>query len=162
MEYLDLYDKHYHNTGKKILRNDKDTNIPENYFIRIVMVYIENSEGKFLFQMTSKEKGSIYATTGGHVKSGSTPLETIQEEVLEELGIKIPKSHFKHLMRSRKFGRILDTYYLKADLDIKDLKLQKEEVESVMWLTKEELRELGKQNNIRKSNFEIMQQLKLI
>lgn len=162
MEYLDLYDRHYHNTGMKILRNDKDTNIPDNYFIRIVMVFIENHEGEFLFQMTSKEKGSIYATTGGHVKSGSNPLSTIQEEVFEELGVKIPKSHFKHLMRSRKFGRILDTYYLKEDLDISKLTLQKEEVEYVVWLSKEELRNLIKQNNIRRSNFEIMQQLKLI
>ena len=162
MEYLDLYDRHYHNTGMKLLRNDKDTNIPDNYFIRIVMVFIENSEGKYLFQMTSKEKGSIYATTGGHVKSGSNPLDTIQEEVLEELGIKIPKSHFKHLMRSRKFGRILDTYYLKANLDINKLVLQKEEVAYVKWLSCDELRELAKHDNIRKSNFEIMKQLKLI
>ena len=162
MEYLDLYDRHYHNTGNKIIRNKSDINIPENYFIRIVMVFIENSEHKFLIQMTSKEKGSVFATTGGHVKSGSTPIETIQEEVLEELGVKIPKSHFKHLNRSRKYGRILDTYYLKADLDINELTLQKEEVEYVKWFSKEEIYELMEHTNIRKHNFEMMKYLKLI
>lgn len=159
MEYLDLYDRHYHNTSKTILRGSK---IPDNYFIKVVVVYIENSEHKFLFQMTSKEKGSIYATTGGHVKSGSNPLSTIQEEVLEELGVLIPKSHFKHLLRTRKFGRILDTYYLKADLDINDLKLQKEEVAAVKWFSKNELEELSKQENIRKSNFDIMRKVGLL
>ena len=153
MEYLDLYDRHYHNTSKTILRGEK---VPENYFIKVVVVFIENSEHKFLFQMTSKEKGSVYATTGGHVKSGSIPIKTIREEVYEELGILIPKCHFKHLSRLRMGDRIVDVYYLKKDINIDELALQQEEVYSVFWFSKDELRELSKKDNIRKSSFEIM------
>ena len=42
---------------------------------------MENSKGEFLFQMVSKEKGSIWATTGGHVKSGETSLDGIINEI---------------------------------------------------------------------------------
>ena len=50
-----------------------------------VIVFIENSEGKFLIQKTSKEKGSVWATTGGLVSSGYTSDETIVKEIEEEL-----------------------------------------------------------------------------
>ena len=159
MEILDLYDKNYKKVGKTIVRGEKPS---KDFFIRVVIVYIENSKHEFLFQMTSKEKKSVYAVTGGHVKAGATPLTTIQEEVFEELGIKIPKIKFKHIYRNHKNNVILDAYYVKMDLNISDLKLQKEEVEYVKWFSKEELRKIRKQKNIREASFAVMEELNLL
>lgn len=159
MEILDLYDKNYKKVGKTIVRGEKP---PKDCYIRVVIVYIENSKHQFLFQMTSKEKKSVYAVTGGHVKAGKTPLTTIQEEVFEELGIEIPKNEFKHIYRNSKNNVILDAYYVKKDINIEDLTIQKEEVEYVEWYTKEELRKIRKQKNIRESSFEVMEELNLL
>ena len=74
-EYTDLYDENKKPTGEKLFR-EKGTKlkVPSNRYIVVVLAFIENSNGKFLFQMTSKRKNNVWATTGGHVKSGQTSL----------------------------------------------------------------------------------------
>ena len=159
MEYLDLYNDKKEKIGKTILRG---TEIPLGYYIMLSIIFIENSAGEFLFQYTSKEKGNVWATTGGHVKSGDDALITIVKEVEEELGIRLNKNELKHVFTGMKNGRILEAFYIKKDIDINSLTLQKEEVESVKWLSKNELRELINQDNVRKSNIEILKELGLI
>ena len=67
MEQRDLYDVNRKLIGKTIFKGDS---IPENSYIIVVLVFIQNSEGKFLIQKRSKIKNGKYATTGGHPKSG--------------------------------------------------------------------------------------------
>lgn len=159
MEYLDLYNERKEKIGKTILRG---TEVPLGCYIMICIVFIENSEGKFLFQYTSKEKGSIWATTGGHVKSDDDALTTAVIEVKEELGIKLDKNKLKHVFTGIKNDRILEVFYIKQDIDIESLTLQKEEVESVKWLSKDELKELINQDNVRKINIQLLIDLGLI
>lgn len=152
MEYLDLYDKNKKLTGKKIIRSKGKPQIPENNYINIVLIFIQNSEGKFLFQKTSKEKGNEIATTGGHVKSGQTSYEAILAEVDEELGIDISKDEVK-MIDSYIFDFVfMDVYYLKKDIKLSELLLQTLEVESVEWLAIDEIKELIQEGKIRKSN----------
>lgn len=153
MEYLDLYDKNKQKTGQTILRA-KDMLILKDLYILIVIIFIENSEGKFLFQKVSKEKGDIFATTGGHVKSGDDSIDAITTEVKEELGTQIEQDEIKLIDTIIYDTRILDVYYIKKDLDINDLTLQKAEVDSVYWLSIDEIKELIKQNKVRKSNID--------
>ena len=47
MEYRDLYDKDRNLTGKTIAKGEE---IPNGYYIRVVVCFMENSEGKFLMQ----------------------------------------------------------------------------------------------------------------
>ena len=151
MEYLDLYDENKNLTGEKILRS-KDMKIEPGKYINIVIVFIENSESKFLIQKTSKEKGSVWATTGGHVKAGTTCDEAIIEEIKEELGIDINPSELKYI-GTNKFNRAYqDVYYLKKDIDINEITIQEEEVEYVKWLTKEEINDLIEKDEFRKGN----------
>ena len=152
MEYLDLYDKNKKLTGEKIIRGKGKPQIPENNYINIVLIFIQNSEGKFLFQKTSKEKGNEIATTGGHVKSGQTSYEAILAEVDEELGIDISKDEVK-MIDSYIFGFVfMDVYYLNKDINLRELLLQTEEVESVEWLAIDKIKELIEEGKIRKSN----------
>ena len=60
-----------------------------NGYKGIALIFIENSKGEFLIQKTSKNRDSVYATTGGHVDYGDTFDHTIIKEVREELGIDI-------------------------------------------------------------------------
>lgn len=151
MEYLDLYDNNRNLVGEKVLRSkNMKPEIGKN--IIIVIVFIENSEGKFLIQKTSKEKGSIYATTGGLVKSGSTSNKTVVEEIKEELGIDVDFKDLKLLYTEKREFAFQDTYYLKKDINIEDLTLQKDEVEYVKWLSVDEINELIKKDMFRKGN----------
>ena len=83
MEILDIYDDLGNITGKTIIRGDKSVKLEPNEHIALATIYIENSNGEFLIQKTSKEKGNVFSTTGGHVDSGETPLEAIKREVKE-------------------------------------------------------------------------------
>lgn len=159
MEYLDLYNAKKEKIGKKILRG---TDIPDGYYIMIVIVFIENSKGEFLFQFTSKEKGNIWATTGGHVKSGDDAISTAVIEVKEELGIDLDKNKLKNIYTGIKDGRIFEVFYINQDIDIRKMSLQKEEVDSVKWLSKEELKRLINQDNVRKSNIKLLIDLGLV
>ena len=72
MEKRDLYDSERNITGETILKGEK---IPPNRYIIVVLVFIQNSEGKFLIQKRSKRKNGKYATTGGHPKSGESSIQ---------------------------------------------------------------------------------------
>lgn len=152
MEYLDLYDKNKNLTGETIIREKGKPQVPDGRYINIVLIFIRNSDGKFLMQMTSKEKGSEWATTGGHVKSGQTSMDAVISEVKEELGIDISNDDIK-MIDSSIFGfAILDVYYLDKNIDIENLALQKEEVEYVKLLSTEQIEDLIRDGKLRKSN----------
>ena len=126
MEIRDLYDKDRNLTGETILKGEQ---IPENRYIIVMLIFIQNSEGKFLIQKRSKQKNGLLAATGGHAKSGETSIQAIQTEVKEE--------------------------YIKLDIDdISNLKLQEEEVESVCWMTKDEIIEAKKNGTFFMNHFE--------
>ena len=152
MEYLDLYDKNRKFTGKTIRRTNKKGGVPKGSFITIVIIFIKNSKDEFLFQMTSKNKGSVWATTGGHVKAGQTSKEGIIEEVREELGIDISLEKFELVETVKWDFAFMDVYFLEKDIDIKTLTIQEEEVEYVKWLSVSEIKELIKDGKVRTGN----------
>ena len=92
MEKRDLYDKDKNLTGKTIYKNFP---IPKGYYILVVLIFIQNSEGKFLIQKRSKLKNGKFATTGGHPKAGETSIEGAITEVQEEIGLDISKQDMK-------------------------------------------------------------------
>jgi len=155
-EYTDLYDENKKLTGEKLFR-EKGTKlkVPSNRYIVVVLAFIENSNGEFLFQMTSKRKNNFWATTGGHVKSGQTSIEAIMEEIKEELGIEIDSSEIKLFKTYKYEDAFKDVFYIKKDIDVNKLKLQLDEVEYVKYLSKDEIMELINNNgNIRKTNID--------
>lgn len=148
MEYRDLYDINRNLTGEKILKGEE---IPDNRAILMVVIFIENSKGQFLMQKRSTEKGGLWATTGGHPKSGETSLEGVLTECSEELGIEINNpTLFKQASGKKAF---CDLYYLKQDIDINDIIIQEEEVDEVKWLSVEEIEELNHNSQFNKGHY---------
>ena len=153
-EYTDLYDENKNLTGEKLFR-EKGTKliVPKGRYSIVVLVFIENSKGEFLFQMTSKRKKNVWATTGGHVKSGQTSKEAITEEIKEELGIDINEDEVKLFKTYKYDDAFKDVFYIKKDIDINSLTYQEDEVEYVKYLTKDEILDLiNNDGNIRKTN----------
>ena len=154
MEQRDLYDINRRLTGQTIFKGES---IPENNYIIVVLVFIQNSEGKFLIQKRSEIKNGKYATTGGHPKSGENSVQGIISEVKEEIGLELnPNDLQLYYTGKSDFERVFwDDYYIKIDIDdIKSLTLQKEEVESVCWLSIDEIYSLMKENKFLKNHYE--------
>jgi 8-oxo-dGTP pyrophosphatase MutT (NUDIX family) len=154
MEKRDLYDAERNLTGETILKGEK---IPEGKYIVVVLVFIQNSEGKFLIQKRSKIKNGKFATTGGHPKSGESSIQGILTEVEEEIGLKLNPNdlqlYFSGKSESEKV--FWDDYYIKKDVeDIRCLKLQEEEVDSVEWLSKNDIENLMNQDKFFKNHYE--------
>lgn len=154
MEYLDLYDVNGNLTGESIPRTKDKGNVPEGKYIKLVLIFIQNSDNKFLFQTTSECKGHVIATTGGHVQSGQTSKEAVINEVSEELGIDITNEDYKFIGSKIFKLAITDIYYLKKDIDLNNIILQEEEVESVNWLSIDEINKLISEDKLRKGNIE--------
>lgn len=155
-EYTDLYDENKNLTGEKLFR-EKGTKliVPKGRYSIVVLAFIENSNGEFLFQMTSKRKKNVWATTGGHVKSGQTSKEAIIEEIKEELGIDINEDEVKLFKTYKYDDAFKDVFYIEKDIDINSLTYEKDEVEYVKYLTKDEILDLINNNgNIRKTNID--------
>ena len=138
-ELRDLYDKFGNKTELTYYKGDE---VPKGYYPMVVMIAIQNSEGKFLMQKGVPEKGGDYGVTGGHPKSGETPYEGIITEVKEELGIDISKYNIIEFDSGCDGKDCYKMYYLKADLNINDLNIQKEELTSVKYFSMEELEEM--------------------
>ncbi len=159
-EYLDLYNENKELTNETVFRpKGGKAIIPKGKYYIVVMIFIENFKNEYLLQMTSIEKGSIWATTGGHVKSGQTSIEGILEEVKEELGIELDLNELELFKTYKNEFAFIDAYYLKKDIDIDSLTYQEDEVEYVKYLKKSEIRELIDKNLVRGSNVAILEDI---
>ena len=154
MERRDLYDINRNITGETIYKGE---NIPADRYIVVVLVYIQNSEGKFLIQKRSERKNGLYATTGGHPKSGESSIQGIITEVNEEIGLKLDSKDLKLYFTGRqdKERVFWDDYYVKMDVkEINKLKLQEEEVSSLEWFSEDEIKQLMKEGKFFRNHYE--------
>lgn len=154
IEKRDLYDENRNLIGETIFKGEE---IPEGKYIVVVLVFIQNSEGKFLIQKRSERKNGKYATTGGHPKSRENSIQGIITEVKEEIGLDIkPEDLQLYYGGKSEIERVFwDDYYVKMDVpDIDKLKLQEEEVASVHWFSIEEIKDLMKQDKFFKNHYE--------
>lgn len=153
MELLQVFD------DDKIMLNewierDKKKELPSGKNFMIILLFIQNNNGDFLIQKVSKNKGGEYATTGGHVTFGDNNIDTVIKESSEELGIKLTADEFVLVSSNKVNCCFVDTFYCKKDIDISNMNLQIEEVESVCWLSINEIENLIEQNKFRKGNIE--------
>ena len=159
MELLDVYDDKGNLTGKKVERGEQVKTLKDNEHIAVGVIFIENSKGEFLIQKTSKEKGGEYSSTGGHIDSGETPLNSIKREVKEELGVNIDNDEVEEhgfILYDRPL-RFL--FYIKKNIDIKDVKVQNEEVDYVKYMSIKEIYKLIENKEMLESHGILFKQL---
>lgn len=159
MELLDVYNDNGEVTGKVVERGtDKSSFLPGEH-IAVAIIYIENSNGEFLIQKTSSKKGGHYSSTGGHIDHGEKPLDTIKREVKEELGIDISNDDIISLGFLAIDFPIRFMFYLKKDIDLKDIKLQKDEVESVSYMSMDEINEIIDKGLMHKAHEKVLKKV---
>lgn len=136
-ELRDLYDINSNKTNKTYRKGDL---IPKGYYPMVVMVVIRNSNGEFLMQKRVESKGGNWGVTGGHPKSGETPIEGIITEVKEELGLDFSKENFIEYDSGCDGKDCYKMYFVTKDININDITIQLEELSEVRWFTMDELK----------------------
>ena len=153
MELVDLYN------GQKELTNEtvEKKNVPDGKFRLSVHVWITNGKGELLVQQrlaTAHKFPNMWAVTGGAVKAGESSLDGVLRELSEELGIKANKDEMKLIASYRRKFDYVDVWLLNKNIDIKDIKLQEDEVQAVRWVTLEEFEEMLKNKEAIRSSYD--------
>ena len=144
-ELRDLYDKNSVLTGKTYYKGDP---IPEGYYPMVVMVVIRNLKGEFLMQKRVERKGGDWGVTGGHPKSGETPIEGIISEVKEELGLDFSKENFIEYDSGCDGKDCYKMYFVEKDINLEDITIQEDELTEVRWFSMEKLKEMVKEKEL--------------
>lgn len=98
-------------------------------------------------------------TVGGSVILGENSLQTIVREAKEELNLDINQENLR-LIRKFKTGNVwINTYVLKCDYDISEIRFKEDEVSDAKWATWEEIDDLVKNGHFIKDRWEFVNQL---
>lgn len=138
-ELRDLYDRFGNKTGKTYYKGEA---IPEGYYPMVVMVVIRNSNGEFLMQKRVPRKGGDWGVTGGHPKSGESPMEGIITEVKEELGLDFSNEKFVEYDSGCDGKDCFKMYFVNKDVDLNDVTIQEDELTEVKWFSMNELKNM--------------------
>lgn len=160
MEIWDILDRKGNKTGRTMVKGEEK--VPEGFYHLGADVWIKNSENKILIQKRSPQKRlspNVWAMTGGSVIKGETSIETIERETLEELGVQLNVKDAKRLTRFRTGNVWVDTYFLKQDIDLSQIIIQKEEVSEVKWATYEEIEEIYQNDQFIKNRWEFVKDI---
>lgn len=139
MEKRDLVDKNRKYIGETTIT---ESNITEGKYIQIVIMCIENDKNEFLIQKRALKKNGKWALTGGHVISGEDSVTAVLRETQEELGLELEENEVELIFGKRAYDCFVDIYYIKKDIELSNLKLEKEEVENVEWANLKQIRNL--------------------
>ena len=134
--------------GKKVIRHMVDR-IPG----------CENDKGEFLIQKTSDAKGGEYSSTGGHIDHGEDAYNTIIREVKEELGIDISQDNVISLGHICVDFPVRFIFYLKKNIDLNDIVLQDEEVESISYMSVDEIKNKLDEGLMHKGHYKVLEKI---
>ena len=151
MEKRDLYDENKKLTGETIFKGEP---IPKGRYYITVAIFIQNESGKFLIQKRVVKKDGKWATTGGHPVSGESSKQGIITEIKEELGIDVKSKNIQLFKTIKTEDDFVDLYYLKENVNIKNVLVQQEEVEKVKWASIEEIKDMIQNNEFSESHTE--------
>ena len=124
----------------------------EGLWHKAVVVFIISTDNKkVLLQQRSANKKlwpNLWdITAGGHVLSSEFGIDAAIRETKEEIGIDVSKNELEFIgstisenTSSDIINRHFNEYYIvHKDIDIKDINLQKEEVQDIKWFDKENI-----------------------
>lgn len=140
MELWDVYDSNRVKTNKTMVRGGI---FEKGHYHLVVHICIFNSDGKMLIQQRQPFKkgwSNMWdITVGGSAIKGDTSSVAAERELFEEIGLELDlKSVRPHITVN--FDEGFDDFYLvEKDVNINELSLQYEEVQTVKWASKEEI-----------------------
>lgn len=123
--------------GRTVLRNGE--------YHLVVHIWVVSSKGNLLIQRRSERRRLMpgeWAATGGSAVSGENSITAAARELYEELGINAADGALQLAARLKRRNSLLDIYFIRCDADATGLRLQRNEVAEVKWVTPDELRNM--------------------
>ena len=149
MELWDLYNERRELTGRDHVRGE---NVPQGFYHLVVHVWIRNSKGEYLISQRSADRPAfplMWECVGGSVVKGEDSLTGALRETQEEVGLtlspedgKLVYSVVGRVVNGVKFTDILDVWLFEHDDPVSLERATTNEVAQVVWMTKEQIREL--------------------
>ena len=158
MEYWDVLDENGNPTGEIMKKYDEKVFERGLYHLGSDLWPI-NSENKILIQKRSSQKRlepNVWAMTGGSVIIGENSKQTIIRESKEELDINVNCDDLKLITRFKTGNVWIDTYIIKKDYDISEMKFKEDEVSEVKWASFEEIDDLVNKGQFIKNRWEFV------
>lgn len=146
-ELWDLYDKNRNMLIKKVKRGEK---LLDDEYHLVINAWIKNDKNEFLITQRAATKSHplMWECTGGSAIMGEDSITAAIREVKEELGIDVYENDGKFLGSMLRYypncPDILDVWIFNSNVKIDDVCIQEEEVNDVMWASKEQILELYK------------------
>ena len=139
MEIWDIMNEKGVITGRTAVRGR--TVLKHGEYHLVVHIWVVSSKGNLLIQRRSERRRLMpgeWAATGGSAVSGEDSKTAAARELYEELGI-VAGDGLRHAARLRRRNSLLDVYFIRCDADATGLRLQRNEVAEVKWVTPDEL-----------------------
>jgi len=152
IEKLDVFDENGNLTGevkdRRLIHHDGDWH-------KAVHIWIINDKDQILLQRRVAWKDSnpnmLDISSAGHVIAGDSSLSAAIRELQEELGLKIKPEDLQFVKRIKKQSKYTptfinnefdDMFILKTEKTVSEMKIQKEEVAEVFFVSFEKFREM--------------------
>ena len=140
-EYVDIYDRNKNKTGITKIRH-VDTYTDGEYIIGVQLILF-NKNNEILITKRSDTKKLLpgkWECNGGAIDAGETPIEGLEREIYEELGIKLDKNkviYYKTVIDDDRHN-IKDIYLYKNNIDINNLVFTDNEVSDAKYVNIDE------------------------
>lgn len=145
MEIVDIYDAKKNKTNKTVERKEKPK---EGEYRLSIQIWITNEKGEILIQRRSNNRKMFpnmwSETAGGAAQTGENSEETCAREFQEELGVTPDMKKAEYIGCIKRKYDYVDIWYIKQNIDIKNIKIQEEEVSEVKYASIEEIKKLIK------------------
>lgn len=153
-ELWDLYDKNRIIIGE----HTRGLPIPNNVYHLVIHAWIRNNDGKYLMSKRSSTRSncpSMWECVGGSVLKGESSIDGALREIKEEVGLSLSNndgillfSKIREYVNEVRFGDILDVYLFHYDGKVLLENATTNEVDEVLWLSKEEILSLYKEKKL--------------
>ena len=146
-ELIDCLDEFGNKTG--VVKKKSDIKKDGDYH-RVIAVLVINGDNILIHQRSNNKK--VYPNlwslfVRGHVQAGESSLDACKREIKEEIGIDINEDELEFIYTLKEEAKskdyienmFYDTYILRKDIDIKDITIQKEELNDIKFIKIDEV-----------------------
>lgn len=153
MEKIDVLDENGNQTGEVMTREEVHR---LGLWHKCVHIWIINGKGEVLLQKRSAQKimspNKWTTATSGHLSAGDSNVQGAIRELSKEIGLQVNENELKYLFSVKENTineekhvidkELIDVFLMRKEVDIKNLKLQEEEVSDVKWFSYEEFKKM--------------------